>query len=354
MEDAPRIVMQCPKCRREYCIETSYCDKCSALLEPVEIAPPDCGETAVQQRGSLAQGKIKELLEDIKLDYLKTDIELAFVRTLLLELSQLNTRFSLRYPSAKQVDSDFEPDNSAETGQTGEGGGTYIEKRISKINATLHNLEKKMEADISELNTRLDNFEKPGVFGFLTDKGRLYRMLSSELNVKRKVLISIKTKNPSSRGPGLWRASMAAMFVLVIFVAGYSSVLTKSREHTSEEVSIGTHHIVSLLEDIKSANLRKDPALWESRYSKNYLAMDSKKENQLEIWNNYDYTRLDYRIDAIESKNGSAVITWEIELRSMDTGSVIRSSQTLSADFIKEDGKFKISAVRVQGSEPFS
>jgi len=35
-----------------------------------------------------------------------------------------------------------------------------------------------------------------------------------------------------------------------------------------------------------------------------------------------------------------------MELRSGKTGRIVRKTQTLSADFVREDKKFKISAVR--------
>jgi hypothetical protein len=124
-----------------------------------------------------------------------------------------------------------------------------------------------------------------------------------------------------------------------------------SPEYTTAGEDIIRKDVINLLEDIKKANLNKDMSLWEARYSKSYPALREKKENIRKLWQNFDYTSLAYRIDGMHVRPAaaSALITWDIELRAKKTGKIIRSSEPLSADFIREDNTLKISAIRKKG-----
>jgi len=173
-------------------------------------------------------------------------------------------------------------------GTTGDG---YIEKRIAKLEAILYNLGKKIEADISDLQTRLNSLKHTGITGLLTDKGRIYRMLSSELKTKYAVLNSIQTRVPVSSFQRFLRPSPVTFIALIALLASIwivFSVIQKtqtspvapfrnSRAFTTEGKVISISDIASLLKGIKAANLQKDLSRWESRYSKDYLAIKEKK-----------------------------------------------------------------------------
>lgn len=360
--------MQCPKCSREYSPDTSYCDACSVMLEPIEINATE--STAEAEHHNLPDMTVPddngEILDDIKIDSLKTEIELTFISTLLLELTQLKKRLPIKKdnPSLTEVvDIAFQPGASE-----GTSGDEHIQKRIDKLEAILYNLDKKIEADISDLQRRLNSLKKPGLTGLLTDNGRIYRMLSSELKTKYAVQNSIQTRVPASVFQRFFRPSPVAFIALTALIA-FSAIIwivfsatektqtgtiAPSREpqsFTNEEKLISINDITSLLEDIKTANLQKDISLWESRYSKSYRAIKGKKENILELWSSFDYISLDYRIDQlnIRPETVSARITWDMKLRSRETGKVISKIQTLSADFVRENKTFKISAVRQKG-----
>lgn len=164
MEEKPGIIMQCPKCSREFSPDVCYCDACSAMLEPVEILsqqvgsgedlPNSSGTTITKGKDKILQNKI---LDDVKIDSLKTDMEQRFVRTLLLELEQLKKRFiSGDNQLSGNEDAHFHPGDGE-----GNRANEIIEKRITKLEAILCNLEKKIEADISDMETRLDSLGKP-------------------------------------------------------------------------------------------------------------------------------------------------------------------------------------------------
>jgi len=141
-------------------------------------------------------GEKAEIIEDIKIDSLKTEIELTFTRTLLLELTQLKKRLPVKKENPSQTGAG-DPAFSART-REGTSGDEHIEKRIAKLEAILYNLGKKIEADVSDLQTRLNSLKQSGFTGLLTDKGRIYRMLSSELKTKYTVLNSLQTRVPVS------------------------------------------------------------------------------------------------------------------------------------------------------------
>ena len=365
MDETPKIIMQCPKCSRGYSPDTSYCDSCSAMLEPVEVSAP--GSRAGAEGQNPPEMKVLdekgEILDDIKIDSLKTEIELTFTRTLLLELAQLTKRLPLKKDGPPVT----ETGDAASKPGMGEGtsGAEDIDKRIAKLEAILYNLGKKIDADISGLQTRLNSFKRPGLTGLLTGEGRIYRMLSSELKTKYAVLNSIRTKVPASAFQRFFGPSPVAVIGVIALIAAIGIVFSLTRKtqtipvapaqnsqaYNTEGSAISRNDITGLLEDIKAANLEKNLSRWESRYSKNYLAIEGKKENILGLWKNFDYISLDYRIDQlnIQPETANALITWDMKLRSKKTGKIIRKTQTLSAEFIRENKTFKISAVRNKG-----
>ena len=147
MEDTPKIIMQCPKCSREYSPDTSYCDACSAMLEPIEINAPDSRtETEVQKpRDIKILDEKGEILDDIKIDSLKSEIELTFTRTLLLELTQLKKRLPVNKKNPSRTETG---DHAFQPGISGAASGDEnMEKRITKLEAILYNLQKKIDAD---------------------------------------------------------------------------------------------------------------------------------------------------------------------------------------------------------------
>ncbi|MDH4231310.1 MAG: hypothetical protein OEW04_04680 [Nitrospirota bacterium] len=355
--------MQCPKCAREFSPDVCYCEACSAMLEPVEIVSQQsgAGKDLRNSSGTVHTNEKEEILSDVKIDSLKTDIEQTFARTLLLELKQLRQRFVPGDNPAGAVEGAELQPGPGESNPADE----IIRKRIAKLEAILFNLEKKIIADISDLETRLGVLKKPGLFALLTDKGRIYRMLTSELKIKYAVLDIIHSKHPppslESRLRPYSYALIAAVVLSAVSWTLFSLSVKKqtvpvtppaaSPAYTDKGESISRSDVIGLLEDIKKANLDKDPSLWESRYSKNYLALQEKKINIQKLWQNFDYTFLDYRIDGmnIQPSAASAQITWVIELRERKTGKILRSSELLSADFIREEKTLKISAIRKNG-----
>ena len=359
MEETPEIIMRCPRCAREFSPETCYCETCSVMLEPVEIAAYQDGEeTGLQDpSGTLVPHEEDKLPGDVKIDSLKTDVEETFTLAMLLELRQLRKRLT-------GVNLPADDENSGSQSGPCESGPAdeIIRKRIAKLEAILETLEKKIKSEITELEARLAKLKTPGLFAFLTSEGRTSRMLASELKIKYAALDSIQGKNPRPSIKRFFWQTSAAIIAVVILTAALWTVFSAgagrqpvpvtppaiSAPHTDAEKDIDIKDIVKLLENIKKANLKKDLSLWEAGYSKAYPALTKKRKGIQKLWRNFDYTSLEYRIDGVNASPASAhaLITWDIVLRARKTGTVLRRSEPLFADFIREDNTLKILSIR--------
>ena len=355
MDETPNIVMQCPKCKKEFPFDTNYCEDCTAMLEPIEVTTG----TAVK-----AAAASDEQVEDVRIDSLKSDIEESFVSTLLYELNHLRERVEKKEAALSDLhkqQTDFSsPDLIQKIGRA-ETEVNEALKRTVRIEAILENLKKKLEADIYSLNEQIRKTEQPGLFGFLSVSGRYFKMLSSELKVKKTLLRTIDTKTYNNRKGKLKYAFFFVMFLIIASVMTYSwtivsrkkSVTSSSTtsQKTASETSVQAKDIYDLLEDIRKANLNKDLLLWESRYAKQYLSAGKKKDEAAEKWKKFDYLSLHYKVENIRMlpEKITAIISWEMELRSRESGKVTQTAQKLLSEFIVEDHKLKIASVRKAG-----
>lgn len=336
------------------------------MLEPTEQEPI----TAVQPVAArkeiplAASAASDEQLEDFRIDSLKTDIEESFVSTLLYELKRLRKRMTKKETALSELQQQ-QTDSSGpgliqEIGRA-EDDISELLKRTAKIEAILENLKKKLEADMHNLQAELSKAEQPGMFGFLTVSGRYYGMLSSEIKVKKALLAAIETGKYSTRKTLLKYAVIAALVmtmagILVFFLTrvspkGVSMTSSLTAEGTASKVNVQAKDIYDLLEDIRKANMKKDLSLWESRYSRQYLEAGKKRDEAAENWRKYDYVSLQYRVEDIQMlpEKITAVISWEMELRSTESGKITRTAQKLLSTFIAEDNKLKIASVRKAG-----
>jgi hypothetical protein len=289
---------------------------------------------------------------------IRTDIDQTFIRTLLLELQQLRKRHSAGVNPLTGTENAGLQSGPCECSPADE----IIRKRIAQLEGTLGTLESKIQADIAELEARLGSLKTPGLFSFLTSEGRLSRMLISELNIKYAALNIIQGKHPPPFIKKFFWPASAAIIAVIILAATLWTVFSlrdgsqpipatppaTASTYTNAEKDIDTIEVINLLEDIKKANLNKDLSLWEASYSKGYLALADKRESIQKLWRSFDYTSLEYQIVEmnISASAAHALITWAIELRERKTGKIMKRSEQLSADFIRENNELKISAIR--------
>jgi hypothetical protein len=241
-----------------------------------------------------------------------------------------------------------------------------IEELISKAAHTEHSLDelrRTITAEISQLESRAKQAGgklSPG------KGGQSARILSAELKTKREILEMMDGKRPvgvvrsgsPSRMPLV--AGVAVLTVLVLALFGFS-FWTKGRGGAvSEQPAVAAKEIkpespsretvTALLDDIRKANMEKNLALWESRYSRQYLQTPGKREGVAEQWKEYDYRSLEYSIDDLQISPGkaSAVVTWDMSLLSKKGDVAKAFKQSLLAEFAVEEGRLKISSVARQ------
>ncbi len=363
MDETPNIVMQCPKCKKEYALDTNYCEDCTAMLEPTEReqiipAQPNNLSEATPAYASTASS---DEMEDVRIDSLKTDIEESFIATLLFELSRLKERMVKKESALddlqKQQTDTSSPDLIQMIGRT-EDEVNEVLKRTAKIEAILDNLRKKLEADIDRLNAEIGKSERPGFFSFYSASGRYFRMLSEDLATKKSLLIAIQTRTFNKKKRLLKYAFLALLLLIIAVAITYaltmfprkSSVTSSSKtsDKAAAKASIQAKDLYDLLEDIRKANMKKDLLLWESRYAKQYLNDGKKKDETAEKWNKVDYISLQYRVKDVQMlpEGITAIISWEMELKSIASGKITRTSQELFSEFIIEDHTLKIVSVR--------
>lgn len=366
MDETPNIIMQCPKCKKEFPLSTNYCEDCTAMLEPTERAQaaPVQSTKATSETRAEASVPSDEQMENIRIDILKTGIEESFVSALLYELDRLTER--MKKKEAALADHQTQQSETSSPDLTQRIGRTEAEvnealKRTAKIEAILENLKKKIEADIGGLNTQIRTSEQPGLFGFLSVSGRYFGMLSSELKVKKKLLKAIETKTYTQRKGMLNFASLIIVPLIIAGLMTYSLTMGSRKkgvtppstlpEKTAALTPIQAKDIYELLDDIRTANLKKDLSLWESRYAKQYLESGTKKNEAAMKWKKFEYVSLQYKVQDIQMlpEGITAIISWDMELRSRESGRVTRTTQRLLSEFIVEENKLKIASVRKAG-----
>lgn len=350
MEPLPEIVMQCPKCRKEHAQDAVYCETCSVMLEPVEKTPDDSSRSVhLKRKPASAEPDESEQLEDIRLDSMKSDIEQRFGRTVLTELHQLNRRLRRKELALRSGTGPAAPGTEAEA--------DALLRKIAKLEAILENLSKKLEADIHDLGAKLSGTSRPPLTSFFSSSARYHRASVRQQRSKQRLLEAIRSRRATALpGPGRKLALASSVVLAALVIAGAVYLGSSRREtpaaHRRAAVStITLQEISALLEDIRRANLTKDLGLWESRYTKAYLAQPGKREAQLDQWRRYDYTSLNFRIDSLEFSNtgASAVVHWEMVLKAAAGGETRVVAQQLRSDFAIEDGGVKISGVRRAG-----
>ena len=359
MKRLPKIIMKCPKCQKDFTEDSSYCELCSVMLEPVEVEQTMPEKDTPRSFLKDSRSTKGEKIEDVKIDSLKADIEAKFVSALLHEKTQLRKRLvkkekalsELEKKKSKMDHSDFLSSLDKKEKEIEE-----INKKLERLESILYNLKKKIETDILDLTLRVNSLRSPGIFSYLSANGRYYRMISSELKTKNTLLSIIQGKRSAVY---LRLVKLSKTFLLIGIVAVISLItswyiLTYSYKGSSsmvdktEKLIIKEKDIIDLLEDIRKANLNKDLNLWSSRYSRSYLELGGKKESVIEQWKIFDFWSLRYRVDdiKIQPDRATALITWEMELLSQQRKETKILSQRLLADFIIEDGRLKISSVR--------
>ncbi len=109
-----------------------------------------------------------------------------------------------------------------------------------------------------------------------------------------------------------------------------------------------TSCIISLLEDIRKANLRKDIDLFLSCYSKEFKDREGKKKSTLETWGNFNFLDLTYHLGnlSVSGDKARAKVEWLVRFSPKSGGQPQDSKTILDVVFKKEDGTWKIGEIK--------
>jgi hypothetical protein len=366
MDHLPKIAMQCPKCLRRFPLEETYCETCSAMLEPIEEIGEEAEAPAVEGGSPGGEAPVTdEKIEDVKIEVLRADIESKFVYTLLLEIRQLKRRLAKKETALSALREQEGGSGHAETAASAgriESDVEELMKKTTKLEITLDNLARKLGADVESLTDELVKKERPGIGDFFSEKGRYSRMLFSELATKKLLLDVIAGRRPPSAlkirsllRPSFvfpFAASAAIILALSLYTYFHNTAppprpTILQEEGAQRDGRIIRKEVVALLEDIKRANLRKDVELWKSRYSARYLASEGGQEDISRLWKRVDFQSLQYKIDKFESgpEGARATITWYMQLKTRRGRDIRMVSRRLRAVFAREGGRLKIISV---------
>lgn len=369
MNETPDFTMQCPKCGKDFPIDATHCEECSAMLEPVEVSGKEAAgrpETASAGTAAVPGAEVSvsdEKIEDIKIDSLKADIENRFLFALLLELDQLRKRLSGKEKLLSELHERQQAMSHADyvtrTGRL-ETEGEELLTRIARIESIIENLEKNIESDIQHLETTVRGLKRPSFTGRFKPAGRYYRLISSELGVKTVLLGIIRGRLPRTyfrtkrmvRMAAIGSAGICCTVLLSWFVVSQNQPATQENPaaatETARKAPVSEQDVLRLLEDIRTANLTKNLTLWESRYSVSYPGLKEKRKDIAEQWKKFDYISLRYRTENLRVGSGDAdaVIVWDMDLRPLDGGPVQKIVSRLASNFVLEDGILRIASVR--------
>lgn len=375
MEETPRFIMKCPKCLKEFSLEVIYCEACSVMLEPAEIEEGRASQESAGQKEPLTADTAadrNERIADLKVGRLKTDVEEIFAYALFYERDQLTKRLQERERALQEIQnrkSGIEYSDYLLSVERKEQDIGEIMAKMAHLERTIEELGKTIEDEIQGLHSLINIEQEQGFRQFLSQRGRYCRRISSEVKMKNRLVEILREKRPpmyfAARRPGRLALLVGLSVVLTVIISWQVFSYTRTGRQglkipvpaavpasmpDAKMVIVKKEDILGLLEDIKRANLNKDIALWESRYSTQYPELPGKKESLLEQWRNFDYRSMEYGVDDIKSgeNRASAVITWNLELFSKVKKEPKMLTQRLSADFIVEDGRLKIRSVAKQ------
>jgi len=370
MEETPKFIMRCPKCLKEFSPDMLYCETCSVMLEPEESVNAGPQEKGQRAATTFADSSAGEEIQDIEVNYLKTDIEDRFVYALLFERDRLNGRLSETEKSLDQLrisDADPQHPDTLRAIEKKENEMGDIIRNIAHVEATLDELQRTIESEVGDLDAHLRQSGRPGFWGLFNARGRRCQMLFSQLKNKRILVDILSGKRPRNyfRVRRLRRTYLLiALSVILTLVISWQVFLQNRTEqrvpppplpetlqaHDKGKATVQREDIIALLEDIKKANLNKDIRLWESRYSRQFQELAGKKESVVEQWKNFDCRSLAYNVAhvTLEPDKASALVTWKMELVSKKKNDIKILSQHLSVDFVVEDGILKIRSVAKQ------
>jgi rRNA maturation endonuclease Nob1 len=116
----------------------------------------------------------------------------------------------------------------------------------------------------------------------------------------------------------------------------------------TQEIGKEIGNIMTLLENVRQSNLKKDIDLFVSCYSSDFENMEGRKRATVAYWEKFSYLDLAYDLKdlSISVEKAKARVEWLIKTSSRDGGQSQQNKSVLDVAFKKEDGRWKIKEVK--------
>ncbi len=107
-------------------------------------------------------------------------------------------------------------------------------------------------------------------------------------------------------------------------------------------------NIVTLLENVRQSNLKKDIDLFVACYTSDFVNLEGRKRATLAYWEKFNYLDLSYNLRdlSLSVETAKARVEWVIKTSSRNGGQSQQNKSVLDVAFKKEDGKWKIKEVK--------
>jgi uncharacterized protein YbaR (Trm112 family)/ketosteroid isomerase-like protein len=107
-------------------------------------------------------------------------------------------------------------------------------------------------------------------------------------------------------------------------------------------------NIMTLLENVRQSNLKKDIDLFVSCYASDFENMEGRKRATIAYWEKFNYLDLSYNLKdlSLSVETAKARVEWVIKTSSRNGGQAQQNKSVLDVAFRKEDGKWKIREVK--------
>jgi hypothetical protein len=103
--------------------------------------------------------------------------------------------------------------------------------------------------------------------------------------------------------------------------------------------------VTGILEQVRTAQLKKDISLLLNAYSPKYPNIDQKKASILKTWQQYDYLDMQFRIENIQKPDAHTIlakVSWEITLEDIHSKKKTNLLKEYTIHFSDDSGKWLI------------
>ena len=107
-------------------------------------------------------------------------------------------------------------------------------------------------------------------------------------------------------------------------------------------------NIMTLLENVRQSNLKKDIYLFVSCYVSDFENMEERRRTTISYWEKFNYLDLSYNLRdlSLSVETAKARVEWLIKTSSRNGGQVQQNKSVLDVSFKKEGGNWKIKEVK--------